>query len=237
MELILIIALVFFVAFLIESIFGFWGLVISFAILSFFMDTKDMIFLWMYVATVASVFIIFTDYKSLSKKVFFEMFPIAFIATVIWVFLFDYLSNILLLKFFAWFLLIFSIKSLFFDSLETKNKIFQKITLFFGGLLQGLFWTGWPFTVMAIKDKFKNKSELRTTMALFFIIFNIIRAIQLSFQGAFDYEYIMSYWWLAFILLISTLIGYKIHLKFNEKYFKYWINILILLASIILLLK
>ena len=234
MELFIIIALVFFFAFIIESIFGFGGLVISFTILSFFLDTRDMIFLGLYVGVVASVFVVITDYKSFSKKTFLFMFPIALVGTIIGVFLFDYLSNFLLLKFFAIFLFIFSIKSLFFDNLKFSNKFSQKIMLFFGGLLQGIFGT---FTVMAVKDKFSNKSELRTTMALFFIIFNLIRVIQLSIQGSFDYVLIVSYWWLCIVLLFAVLIGYRIHVKFNEKYFKLGINILILIASIILMIK
>ena len=91
MEIIFIVAVVFFLAFLIESIFGFGGLVISFTILSFFIDTKNMIFLGLYVSIVASVFVIVTDHKSFSKKVFLSMVPIALLGSIIGVFLFSYL--------------------------------------------------------------------------------------------------------------------------------------------------
>ncbi|GAF94873.1 unnamed protein product, partial [marine sediment metagenome] len=213
------------------------GLVISFTVLSFLLETKDMIFLGLYVATIASTFVIITDHKSFSKKMFVFMFPIAFVGTILGVLLFSYLSNIILLKVFALFLLIFSLKSLFFDKVDIKNLFFQRIFLFFGGLLQGLFGTGGPFTVMAIKDKFSNKSQLRTTMASFFIVFNLVRVVQLTIQGSFDADYILSYWWLVFVLFVSIYTGYKIHLKINEHYFKLGINTLILFASIVLLVR
>jgi len=237
MELVLIIALVFFIAFLIESIFGFGGLIISFTILSFLMETKDMIFLGLYVGIIASTFVIITDYKSFSKKIFFVMFPIALVGTILGVLLFSSLPNIILLKIFAIFLLVFALKSLFFEKVAIENILFQRTFLFFGGLLQGLFGTGGPFTIMAIKNKFSHKSELRTTMAVFFLVFNIVRAIQLTIQNAFDYSSILSYWWLVFVLLVSVGIGYKIHLKFNEHYFKIGINVLILFASVVLLFR
>lgn len=237
MELGIIIALIFFTAFLIESVFGFGGLIISFTMLSFLIDTKDMIFLGLYVGTIASAFVIITDHKSFSKKVFLKIFPIALTGTILGVLLFSFLSDIILLKIFALFLFVFSIKSLFFDKNKKPNILLQKTFLFFGGFLQGLFGTGGPFTVIAIRDKFSNKSELRTTMAFFFITFNIIRVIQLTLQNSSDYTYIASYWWLAFVLIFAITIGYKIHLKVNEHYYKIGINVLILLASIILFFR
>ena len=83
---------------------------ISFTVLSFFMNTKNMVFLGLYVATVASLFVMATDYKSFSKKIFFEMFPLAFLGTIIGVLLFSVVSNIILLKIFAAFLFLFSVK-------------------------------------------------------------------------------------------------------------------------------
>src|SRR3989338_6802779 len=226
MDITVIIALVFFIAFLLESVFGFGGLIISFTVLSFFMETRDMIFLGLYVSVVASAFVIISDHTSFSKKIFLSTFPIALAGALPGALLFSFLSNIILLKVFAIVLLIFSVKSLLFDKINVTNALFQKIFLLMGGFLQGLFGTGGPFTVMAIKDKFAHKSQLRTTMALFFIVFNLIRAVQLAIQNSFDATSIITYWWLALVLPAAIYLGYKIHLKFNEYYFKLGINVL-----------
>ncbi len=232
-----LVPLVFFVAYFIESIFGFGGLIISFTILSFFVDTKNMIFLGLYVATCASTFVVISDRKSFSKEAFSKIFVIAFIGTIIGLVLFNYFTSLILLKIFAVFLLFFSIKSLFYESLSLKSKILQKLFLFAGGILQGLFGTGGPFTVLAAKDWFKSKSQLRTTMAVFFIVFNIIRAIQLTTFGTFNYSIIQMYWWVIFPLALAIFLGYRIHLKINEAYFKIGINWLLLFAGIVLLFK
>ncbi len=236
MELAYIIGLIFFIAFFIESIFGFGGLVLSFAMLGFFIDIKQAVYLWLYVAVIGSIFIIVSDYKKFSTKRFIEMFSVALIWVLVGTFFFDYLSSDILLKIFATFLFIFSLKNLFFNS-DIKNKILKRIVLFFGGILQGVFWTGWPFTVMAMKDSFKNKSELRTTMALFFIVFNIIRAIQLYLQGSFQYQIIIDYSWLAIILLLAVTLGHKVHIKISDKVFNLGINYILLASSILLFLK
>ena len=237
MDISLIVAIVFFIWFLIVSIFGFWGLILSFTILSFFMDTKEMIFVGLYASTIAQFFVVCTDPKSFSKTEFLSIFPTALIATIIGVFIFTFFSSILLLKIFAVFLMILSIKSLFFDTIKATNKYIKHILLFIGGILQGIFGTWQPFAVMAMKNSFKNKSELRTTMSAFLVIFNIIRSIQLGIQGNFEYEPILQYWWLPLILLAAVIIGHRIHVKCSEYYFKLGIDILILFCSIVLLLK
>jgi len=237
MELFIVIAIVFFLAFFAESILGFGGLIISFTILSFFIDTKDMIFLGLYAATIASIFVVITDYKSFSRKVFLQMFPIALIGTVIGVFLFSSSSNLILLKVFAVFLILVALKSIFFDTITFKSSMLQKSILFIGGVLQGMYGTGGPFSVVAIKDRFRHKSELRTTMAVFFIVFNSIRAIQLTIQNSFDFSIISQFWWLLFPIAVAIFIGYKVHVNVPENSFKKIVNWVILVAAIVLLLK
>lgn len=236
MELVIIIFLAFFIAYVIESIFGFGGLVISITILSFFMDIKELIYIGMFIGIIASLSVLLTDNKSFSKKVFIYLFPLAFLGTVIGVFLLSSLSNQIVLKVFGVFLFAFAIKSLFFENMNIKDKLFQNMFIFIGEITQGIFGTGGPFTVMGIKDKFKSKSELRTTMAVFFILFNIIRIIQLWIQDSLNYYPILNYWWISIAVILGILIGYIPHLKISEKYFKKGINVLLLFASIIIII-
>ena len=62
-----------------------------------------------------------------------------------------------------------------------------------GGIMQGIYGTGGPFTVLAVKNKFKDKRNLRITMAYFFLIANGIRALLLEYYGKFDNDIIIEY--------------------------------------------
>lgn len=237
MEFIIIIALIFLFSYFIESVFGFGGTIIALTMLSFLIDAKNMVYLGIYAAIIANIVIILTDRKSFSKKVFISMFPISIIGTVIGVFLFVHLSNILLLKLFALFLLIFAIKSLIFDNLKLNKNPAQKIILFFGGFIQGIFGTGGPLSVIGIRDSFSNKSELRTTIAVLFLVFNTVRVLQLYAQNSFPILYVASFWWIVLVVPLAIIMGYAVHIKINEKYFRLGVSLFILIASIILLVR
>ncbi|MCH2189270.1 sulfite exporter TauE/SafE family protein [Candidatus Gracilibacteria bacterium] len=237
MDIVYIIMMIFFIAFFIESIFGFGGLVISFALLGFFIDIKHAVYLGLYIGIIGSIFILISDYKSLSLQRFREMFVLAFIGVIIGTFIFDFFSSDILLKIFSIFLCVFAVKNLFFPNLNPTTLLFKNSLLFSGGLLQGIFGTGGPFSVLAMKNSFKNKSELRTTMALFFIFFNIVRGIQLWIQGNFEYQIIIDYYWLAFVLLGAIILGYQVHVKISERFFHLGINYILLISSILLFFK
>ena len=68
----ILITIFFCLGFFIESIIGFGGGLIAYAILGFFMDIKQMILSGLYIGTCSSAYIIVTDHKSFSKKIFFK---------------------------------------------------------------------------------------------------------------------------------------------------------------------
>lgn len=240
MESFMLIWIIFFLAFFIESIFWFGWLLLSFAMIWFVwinISMKELVYLGWYLAMIASIFVIITDYKSFSFEKLLKIFMYWIWWTILWTFLFDYLSSTFLLKFFAIFLFLISFKNIFLEKILNFWETINKVLLFIWGLIQWLFWTWAPFIVLAMKNSFTSKSELRSTMAVFFIVFNIIRWIQLYLQWNFNLEIIKSYYLLWLVVILAIISWYFLHLKFPDKYFKLWINILLLFASIVLFFK
>jgi len=232
----LLIAISFSVGFFIESIIGFCGGLIAYSVLGFFMNIKQMILVGLYIGTCSSAYIVITDHKSFSKKTFFSALPICLLGTIIGVIIFSKLSSQTMLTMLGGLAIILSIKIIFFDHLKFP-KIFRSSLLAIGGISHGLFGIGGPFVVNALKDEFKNKSELRTTMAVFFVALNIIRFIQLTLQNEIHASLFSEVWWVVAPIFVAIYFGFKAHLKISESFFKKLIGAMTFFAGIVFLLK
>jgi hypothetical protein len=214
-----------------ESIIGFGAGLIAYAILGFFMDVKEMILVALYIGTLCSLNIAFSDLKSFDKKNFFSKLPICIFGVIVGVFMFSQFSSQLMKTTLGTVLIILAVKIIFFDHIKLP-KIFKNKLLLIGGIAQGMFGMGGPFVVNAMQGDFKTKSNLRTTMAIFFVCFNIIRFIQLQIQNQLNWKLIGSVWWSFIPVFICIKLGHKVHLKISEESFKKLIAVITVLSGI-----
>ncbi len=231
-----LIAISFSIGFFFESILGFGGGIIAYAILSFFVDLKVMILAGLYIGTCSSAYIFYTDYKSFDKDIFKSLLPLSFAGTIIGVLFFSLLSSPVLSILLGVLLILLAIKTLFFGK-YTFPKIFKNKLLFTAGISQGAFGIGGPFVINALKSSFKNKSGLRTTMASFFVFFNLVRVVQLTIQKQLHLDFFSEIWWVIIPIFASIWLGYKIHLKISEDLFKKGIGIMTIFAGIKFILQ
>lgn len=222
-----------FLGYFIESVFGFAGTIIWLSILSFFVDIKLLIFLTVMANIWANTLVLITGKRHIVWKKFFRLAIPALPGLFVGAALVDALSSALLLKVFAVFLVGFALYSLFLPRIQLQS-VLQKITLFFSGLLQGIFGTGGPLLLIAMQSSFTHKSEIRSTLALFFLSFNILRAIQYGVQGTFSVSQYAAFWWILPIIFVAVLSGYYIHVAIPETLFKKGIALLLLFSGFFL---
>ncbi len=227
----LLIAISFSFGFFVESIVGFGGGLIAYAILGFFMDLKEMILSGLYIGTLSSACIAYTDRKSFDGKILKSIAPISLIGTIIGVFVFAEFPEKVLAPIFGALLILLAIKTIFFDK-YTFPKIFKHKLIFIGGISQGAFGLGGPFTINAVKQDFKNKSNLRTTMAIFFVVFNLVRITQLFLQGKIKPDFFAEIWWAVIPVFVAIYLGYRVHLKISEDIFKKLIGLMTVFAGL-----
>lgn len=232
----ILIATFFSFGFFIESIVGFGGGLIAYSLLGFFIDIKTMVIAGLYIGTCSSSYIFYTDYKSFNKKVFLKALPFCLVGTIIGVLIFSNFTSTTLSLILGILLVFLSARIIFFEKLSL-SKIFKNKLLLIGGISQGAFGIGGPFIVNALQKDFKNKSELRTTMSMFFVSFNIVRIIQLSIHGQINLAFIGQIYWAIIPILIAIYFGFKIHLKINEKILKKMIALITLLGGTKLLIQ
>lgn len=236
MSVALLIATSFSLGFFVESIVGFGGGLIAYAILGFFIDLKIMILAGLYIGTLSSAYIAYTDFKSFDKKIFKSLIPLCLAGTIFGVFIFSKLSSQTLSLIFGILLILLAVKNIFFDKF-TFPKIFKHKLLFIGGMSQGAFGTGGPFVANALKEDFKNKSTFRTTLAVFFVVFNLVRFVQLYLQGEIKPEFFAEIWWVVIPVFLAIQLGYRVHLKISEDVFKKLIGLMTILAGVKFLSK
>ena len=230
----ILITLGFLFGFFIESIFGFAGTVVSFAILGIFLDIKTLIYLILYVSTVASLLVIVSDKKSFSRKNYILMISTALPGAMIGAFLYDILSSEYLFNLLSILLIFLGLQSFYNPKFKVQTKRFL---LFLSGIIHGIFGLGGVVAIGTMKNSFQNKSQLRVTFATFFLSLNLIRFIQYYLQGSISSNDLLNFWWIPLPLIITIHLGHKVHLHISEKLFKKGISFLLIFAGSYFLLS
>jgi uncharacterized membrane protein YfcA len=230
-----LIAISFSLGFFVESIIGFGGGLIAYSILGFFLDLKEMILAGLYIGTLSSAYIVSTDFKSFNQKILQKIAPISLLGTILGVVIFSHFSSQILSITFGVLLVLLSIKTMFFDDFIFP-KFLQKNLLLIGGISQGAFGIGGPFVANALKNDFQNKSEFRATMAMFFVVFNLVRVAQLGFHGELKLDFFTQIWWCPIPIFCAIKLGHLVHLKISEDIFKKGIALMTIFAGLKFLL-
>ncbi len=232
---IIIIGIILCISFGVESIFGLGGTIISLAILGFFFDIKEMIILDSFAAGLTSLLIFGSDYKNFNFHIFLKIFVAAIPGIFIGTYFLKSFDSQIILQIFAVFLICYA----FWTILSPKFSIAKILKLpinFIGGVFGSLFGTPGPFFVIAMRDVFKNKSEMRATFAIVFLLLSILRIPTYYKTGLLDFDKILPFWWIMFPLLITVWIGHRIHVKLSERMFQVGISVLLGLAGISILI-
>jgi hypothetical protein len=207
-----------FVAYFLESIFGFGGTIIFLGIAGFNIDFKLALEVAMFAGMFSGLAVLIQSYKKINlwhvKKIILLTLPGVIIGT----FLIDILQIDLLLKLFSFLLIVYGLLTLLIPKLKLPKWV-DKMFVILGGFIQGIFTIGGPFVLMGYKNNFSGKQELRATMAGFFFFINFYRLLQNYFTGGTVIVTFFEYYWLGFFIMIAVWIGYFFHVKIPEKVF------------------
>lgn len=225
-------------AYFIESVFGFGGTVIFLGLSGLAFDFKLALTLAIYCSCTASFVILLQTWRHFSaahaKRLFLMTLPGVFIGT--W--LMDILSGPLLLNIFAGLLVAYAAKEILRPEMQPPKSL-GALFVTMGGLAQGVFSTGGPFVLMGYKNNFATRTEMKATMAAFFLVCNILRIGQISLAGTATeiYRESLHYWWIALPIAAGVMLGHGLHLKLPEALFQKGIRYGLLLIGISLFFR
>lgn len=224
------------VAYGFEGLFGFGGTVIFLGISGLFFDFRDMVQISMVISASASTVILMQTWRHFHHKHYLRVMAFSAPFVVLGTWLIGALHVMWLLKCFAVLLIAYGVQGL----LAPKYTPPRSVTYFFvmlGGLIQGVFTTGGPFILMGYRRFFANKTELKATMAAFFLTANIWRMGQTMAEGTVAPEQLLSSLWLAVPVIIGVVLGHMAHVRISEKHFQRGLMISMLAVGVLLLFK
>tara|TARA_B100000674_G_scaffold489012_1_gene502181 strand:- start:489 stop:1202 length:714 start_codon:yes stop_codon:yes gene_type:complete len=230
-----VIAIIASFAYGLESIFGFGGTIIFLGLSGLIYDFNSLLKLALFVAISSGFAVLIQSYKHLSWTHLSRILLLTSPGALIGTYLITYLASGLLIKLFAIILIIYGCFNLFFPERVIPNYL-KKSLVILGGLIQGIYTIGGPFVLMGYKDTFSSKQELRSTMAGYFFLINLGRAVFLIALGENYEDIVFNYYPVAILVMISVWLGYLIHKKIPEILFKKLIILAITLIGILILL-
>ena len=223
-------------AYFFESVFGFGGTVIFLGLGGLFFDFRDMVQVSMVVSSTCSAAILVQTWRHFNGKHFMGVMAFSLPFVIIGTWLIGALQTDWLLKSFALMLIVYGAQGLLLPNFVPP----RSVTYFFvmlGGLIQGVFTTGGPFILMGYRRYFANKTELKATMAAFFLTANLWRMAQTVIDGTIMPAQLASSLWLAIPVIIGVVLGHMVHMRISEKNFQRGLLVSMTAVGVLLLFK
>lgn len=226
---------------IIQGITGFAGTLIAMPFLIMLVDLETAKQVLNFLGIVASIWIIFKDYRYINWTQLRKILFIMLIGLAVGIVGYNYLPTELLMIIFPLFVLFIGIKGLV-QSFQKSSKvrknhpIFDIILLLCAGIIHGLFVSGGPVLVAYATTKINNKHEFRSTLSAVWIVLNSIMFIQSLLANDITRS-IASYMGISIVaLILGLIIGEKLLKKMSQETFMRISYILLVLSGISLMI-
>ena len=100
-----------------------------------------------------------------------------------------------------------------------------------GGIMQGLYASGGPFVVYFASREIADKRKFRTTLALLWLILNIVLTISLAVTGKLTRFTLQYSLYLVPAVLLGMIVGIQVHDRVSETAFRRLVYALLVLAG------
>jgi hypothetical protein len=235
----LLTAIVIFVAFFGESMFGFGGGLIAIPLLSILFGVAEAVTLVLAFQLCMGL-LIWKTYKNVLWPVVLPMTGALIAGTVAGTLVLS-ISNPNSLRFIlAALIIVFLIKNWFFSKVARARKtniLIGNIAGLGGGLFQGLIGTGGPPMTMYLATVIKDKAAMRASLIYLLFITSLVRVAISVPERLFTGGIIQTTFFVLPFFLIAIGLGQIMHNKVSEGYYRQTINFLLFLSAIILFAK
>lgn len=220
----------------IESVFGFGGTVVFLGISGFVFDFKSVLHIAMVISAVSSTTILAQTWRHIDWRHYARvgLVTLPFVIAGTWVI--GMVEGLWLLKSFALLLVAFGMQGLLLPRFQ-PHRILAWLFVCLGGFIQGVFTTGGPFILMGYRRFFAHKTELKATMAAFFLSANLWRIGQVLLDASVPPAALAQALWLAPAVMLGVWLGHHVHLRLSEQAFQRGLLLCMTVAGTLLLIK
>jgi len=228
---------------IVQGITGFAGTVLAMPVSLFFVDINVSKPILNVVGMVSGLYVCLVSHRHIQYKVAAKILVLMLPGILMGFYALRLLKDYetVQLKILGIFVLLIGVYNMLKAKMNIPNKSMRPLIadcfLFLAGLFHGMFVTGGPLLVIFLTGVIKDKSEFRATISFIWVVLNTIIFIQHAITGCFTTSTALLTVYAVPAMLLSMLIGNKIHNRMNQKLFLDLTNILLVLSGTSLLLK
>ncbi len=224
---------------LVEACAGFGATILALIFGAQFFAIEDLIPILVPLNLLLSLIIVVRYFGDIERKTLLtRILPITGIGMPIGIAIFQTAPSTLLKAAFGIVVVILGLFELSQEALLKRSDLERKLPfwqgglfLLCGGIMQGLYASGGPFVVYYASREIKSKAQFRTTLALLWLILNLVLTGSLVFSGKMT-EFTLKYsLYLLPSVLLGTVVGIQVHNRVSEKSFKRLVYALLVIAG------
>ena len=237
MMILLVLVIGIFSGFFIQTIIGFGGALISLPFLLFVMPLPDAVAYITIFYAIASPIHIYKEWEQIDKKLIKKLLIASIIGVIVGGLVLMYSKPSILKKALGVFIILFVInKSVSKNSYTFPPKV-EYLFGFLGGFFAGVFSTGGPLYVIAVKNAVVDIKIFRATMFAVLGLVTFLRIPVLIAGGVLQINQL--YYSLAVLpfFLLSLVLGKKVYLKLNEAFLTKVVLVILLISGLLLIFK
>lgn len=235
MLLVLIIGI--FTGFFIQTIIGFAGALVSLPFLLFVMPLPDAIAYITIFYAISSPIHIYKEWKQIDKVLLKKLIISSIIGVVIGGIVLLYSQPSILKKALGVFIILFVINKLKSKKEFKFSSRIEYLFGFLGGFFSGVFSTGGPLYVIAVKNSVIDLKTFRATMFGVLGLVTFVRIPVLAFGGILQVGQLYYSLIVLPFFILALVLGKKVYLKLNDVFLTKIILGLLMISGIILIFK
>lgn len=219
-ELLILLAIAIFCGFFVQTMVGFAGSLIALPILLIGIKLPDAIAYISIFYFFSSSFLVYKEWKNIDKKVIIKLGWASAIGVIAGIIVLTYSKPIILKKALGVFILLY-VAYVSFG--KTNLKLGKKSSTAFGmlgGFFAGVFSTGGPLYVIAVKNTVDEVKIFRATMIGVLALVTAIRIPSLAIGGVLDIFHLKMSLFILPVFFLAQFLGNHLFLKINEELFK-----------------
>ncbi|WP_363322584.1 sulfite exporter TauE/SafE family protein [uncultured Dokdonia sp.] len=226
-----------FIGFFIQTIIGFAGALISLPFLLFVMPLPEAISYITIFYAISSPIHIYKEWERIDKRLLKKLILSSIIGVVIGGAVLLYSQPAVLKKALGVFIILFVINKLKSKSDFKFSPKIEYVFGFLGGFFAGVFSTGGPLYVIAVKNAVIDLKTFRATMFAILGLVTLVRIPVLVFGGVLQFE---QFYYVLLVLpffILALFLGKKVYLRLNEATLTKVVLGLLMISGIMLLIK
>lgn len=230
-ETLIILGIAIFCGFFVQTMVGFAGSIIALPILLIGLKLPDAIAYVSIFYLFSCSFLVFKEWKNIDKSVIWKLSLASAVGVILGIVVLTYSKPVVLKKGLGIFILLYVAYVVLG---KAQLKLGHKTSVMFGmlgGFFAGVFSTGGPLYVIAVKNTVEEAKIFRATMIGVLALVTVVRVPSLVLGGVLNSGHVKMSLIIFPIFLLAQFLGRRLFLKINEELFKKILLILLALSG------